>query len=123
LEEQEKAADVLESRKEGTGSEARVSTTDPGARKMKMADGDFRPADNVQLATTTDSLVVVGVNVTNAGTDGGRMDPMLKQLNQRHDSYPQKSLADGGFVKLADITAAESAGVQVSPPIMEIEEK
>ncbi len=30
----------------------RVSTTDPEARKMKMPDGGFRPAYNVQFATT-----------------------------------------------------------------------
>jgi hypothetical protein len=33
----------------------RVSTTDPDARVMKMPDGGFRPAFNVQLATTTDT--------------------------------------------------------------------
>lgn len=39
---------------------ARVSTTDPGARVMKMADGGFRPAYNVQVATETTAQVVVG---------------------------------------------------------------
>jgi len=29
-----------------------VSTTDPDARVMKMGDGGFRPAFNVQFATT-----------------------------------------------------------------------
>src|ERR1700730_13263870 len=46
---------------------ARASTTDPEARFMKMADGGFRPALNVQLATTTDSQVITGVEVTNSG--------------------------------------------------------
>ena len=32
-----------EERKKGSGAEARVSTTDPEARKMKMADGGYRP--------------------------------------------------------------------------------
>ena len=31
----------------------RVSTTDPESRVMKMADGGFRPAYNVQFATDT----------------------------------------------------------------------
>src|SRR2546430_53746 len=34
-------------------TQARVSTTDPAARVMKMSDGGFRPAYNVQLATAT----------------------------------------------------------------------
>lgn len=123
LEEREKVAAVLESRKKGTGSEARVSTTDPEARKMKMADGGFRSAYNVQFATTTDTGVVVGVDVTNAGTDGGQMGPMLEQLQERYHRQPREYLADGGFIKLADITAAETAGIAVYLPIMEIGEK
>ncbi|HKZ54447.1 MAG TPA: transposase, partial [Anaerolineales bacterium] len=39
---------------------ARVSTTDPEARVMKMADGGFRPAFNVELATDTKSQVITG---------------------------------------------------------------
>ena len=34
---------------------ARVSTTDPDARVMKMGDGGFRPAFNLQFATDTAS--------------------------------------------------------------------
>jgi len=44
--------------------EARTSTTDPDARVMKMADGGYRPAFNVQLATDKDSQVITGVSVT-----------------------------------------------------------
>jgi len=32
--------------------EPRVSTTDPDARVMKMANGGFNPAFNVQIATS-----------------------------------------------------------------------
>ena len=34
-------------------TKARTSTTDPQARVMKMPDGGFRPAYNVELATPT----------------------------------------------------------------------
>jgi hypothetical protein len=37
--------------------EPRASTTDAQARVMKMADGGFRPAYNVQFATDTKSTV------------------------------------------------------------------
>ena len=50
--------------------EPRVSTTDAEARVMKMPDGGFRPAFNVQLATTTDKArVIVGMAVSNRGSD------------------------------------------------------
>ena len=40
--------------------EPRVSTTDPDARIMKMADGGFRPGYNVHLATDVDSRSLSG---------------------------------------------------------------
>src|SRR5205085_12499637 len=49
--------------------EPRVSTTDAEARVMKMPDGGFRPALNVQLAVDTASRAIVGVEVVNAGVD------------------------------------------------------
>ena len=44
-----------------------------------MPDGGFRPAFNVQLATTTDAArAIVGVSVTNRGSDHGQATPMLE---------------------------------------------
>jgi hypothetical protein len=61
-----------------------VSTTDPDARIMKMPDGGFRPAFNVQLATTTDAArAIVGVSVTNRGGGHGQATPMLEQIEAR----------------------------------------
>ncbi len=44
-----------------------MSTTDPEATVMKMADGGYRPAYNLQLSTTCDNQVVVGVDVETSG--------------------------------------------------------
>lgn len=88
---------------------ARVSTTDPEARVMKMADGGYRPAFNVQLATATDSQIITGVEVTNSGGDQGQLAPMVEQHDQRYQQPPQEMLVDGGFAKKDDID-------QVSPP-------
>jgi hypothetical protein len=52
------------------GKEARASTTDPDARVMKFPDGGYQPGYNVQFATDTESGVIMGVDVTNAGSDG-----------------------------------------------------
>ena len=75
----------------------RVSTTDAEVRKMKMGDGGYRPAFNVQFAATTQGGVVVGVSVTNAGTDYEQLEPMLEQLQTRYDQQPAEVLVDGGF--------------------------
>ena len=96
--------------------EARVSTTDPEARVMKMADGGFRPAYNVQLATDVDSQVIVGVAVTNRGTDQGEGLAMAEQVTQRAGRQPGAYLVDGGFVDLEHIGTMERSGVRVYAP-------
>ncbi|HEX9359808.1 MAG TPA: IS1182 family transposase [Streptosporangiaceae bacterium] len=83
--------------------EPRASTTDPEARVMKMSDGGYRPAYNVQLATTLRGQVVVGVGVTNAGSDLGQLEPMLKGLHGGALPPPQTVVTDGGYGKKQDI--------------------
>jgi transposase len=96
----------------------RASTTDPEARVMKMADGGFRPAYNVQLATDVASQVVVGVEVTDAGTDTHQLVPMLEQIEKRHAHTPREVLVDGGYGSLDGIEAAEDRGCRVYAPPM-----
>ena len=96
---------------------ARVSTTDSDARVMKMADGGFRPAFNVQLATDADRGVIVGCDVTNVGSDMGLMTPMIEQIEHRTGKLPESYLVDGGFAKHEAIEAATQLGVEVLAPV------
>jgi transposase len=96
--------------KPGEKKEARVSTTDPQATVMKMADGGFRPAYNVEYSTTCDGQVVVGVDVVTVGSDQGQMPPMLDQIEDRFEHRPKEVLVDGGFAKLEDIEAVQAGG-------------
>ena len=86
-------------------AKARASTTDPDATVMKMADGGFRPAYNFQYSTDTASQIIVGVEVITNGSDLGQMAPMVEQIHERLDKYPDEVLADGGFAKHEDIEA------------------
>jgi transposase len=97
--------------------EARASTTDPEARVMKFADGGFRPGYNVQFATDTESGVIVGVEVTNAGNDGEELPPMLDQLKARYEQKPKEALVDGGFATKKAIDEADQRGCTVYAPI------
>jgi transposase len=103
--------------KRATVTAPRVSTTDPDARVMKMPDGGFRPAYNVQFATDGASGVIVGVAVTNAGTDAGQAPPMLEQIAARIGALPGDYLMDGGFATREDITAIEQRGTTVYAPV------
>jgi transposase len=94
----------------------RASLTDAEARKMKMPDGGFRPAYNVQLASDTQSRAIVGVDVSNSGTDQPQSQPMRQQVQDRTAGAVEEHLMDGGFIKLAAIDEAEAAGVRVYAP-------
>jgi transposase len=104
------------------GKPARASTTDPEARVMKMADGGFRPAYNVQFSTATGSRLIVGVDVTNDGSDSGKMDPMLDQFERNYEQLPEAQIVDAGFSSRTDTTRVEQRGVKVYSPIKKEEE-
>jgi transposase len=103
--------------------EARASTTDPEARVMMFPDGGYRPGYNVQFSTDTQSGVIVGVEVTNAGSDGKELPPMLDQLEECYDQVPPEALVDGGFATKDAITGAEERGCTVYAPIKAEEKK
>lgn len=97
---------------------ARVSTTDPDARVMKMGDGGYRPAYNVQFATTTDeSRVIVGVDVIKRGSDMGQSTPMIEKIEQRTGVRPKEVLVDGGYVQHDAIDKAAEKSVTVFAPV------
>jgi transposase len=98
-------------------AEPRVSTTDPEARVMKMADGGFRPAFNAQLAVDTATQLIAGVDLVNIGSDMGQMVPMHAQIEQRYGHPPEHWLADGGYSKLQAIDEVAQRGTQpLMPP-------
>lgn len=96
--------------------EPRVSTTDPQARVMRMADGGFRPAFNLQIATDVDSQVIVGVEATNRGSDAGLAAPMVEQIERRVAAQPEDYLFDNGFATRQDITTLTQKGIVVYAP-------
>ena len=97
--------------------EKRSSITDPEARVMKMADGGFRPAYNVHLATATGSNVVVAVEVNNEGTDLTTMVSLAEQVEQRHHTRPEEWLADAGCTSVRNIDEMTARGCKVYAPL------
>jgi transposase len=96
---------------------ARVSETDPEARVMKMADGGFRPAYNIQLAADTAHQAIVGVDVTSSGSDMAEAPGMVEQVEQRLGTVPADWSMDGGFASQQAIEQVEAAGVRVLAPV------
>ena len=104
-------------KRSGSKTEARSSTTDADARVMKMGDGGFRPAFNVQFATTCEDQVIVGMAVVNAGSDMAQLSPMVSQVEKRLGRSPDEWLVDGGFPAHTQIDAvAEKTDVYAPVP-------
>jgi hypothetical protein len=84
---------------------------------MKMGDGGFRPAYNVQLATAGSPdggpRTIVGVQVTNKGSDVGSITPMLQDIERRTGELPDTLLADGGHLRFDCLREADARGVKV----------
>jgi len=110
----------LQKQKKPGDKPARASTTDAEARVMKMGDGGFRPALNVQYAVAGSEMggprTIVGVQVTNVGSDMGSLTPMVEQIVQRTGQLPGSLLADTGHAKNEDIAAVHRRGVDVIVP-------
>ena len=79
-----------------TSTPVRVRVREPF--RAQMPDGGYRPGYNVQLATAGSEMggprTIVGVRVTNIGSDMGSVTPMLADIEARTAQLPTKLLAD-----------------------------
>jgi len=97
--------------------EARASTTDAEARRMKLSQGALAPAYNVQYGVDTASRAIAGVDVVSTGNDQSQSEPMRAQVERRTGRKVQEHLFDGGFIKKESIERAEAAGVAIYAPL------
>ena len=95
--------------------EPRASTTDAEARSIKMADGGFRPAYNLQIVSAPKSQIIVAVDIDTTGSDRGLARRGLERLAEG-GIKPADYLVDGGFTKNEDIEWADAGGVKLWCP-------
>jgi transposase len=97
--------------------EPRASTTDAEARAMKLADGGFRPAYNMQIVSAPKGQLIVAVDIDTTGSDRGLTRPALEGLGAA-GTRPSDYLVDGGFTKNEDIEWAHESGIKLwCPPV------
>ena len=92
---------------------------------MKMANGGYNPAYNVQFSTDTQTQVIVAVEVVNQGTDAGQLEPLVEQIEKRTGVRPPEVLADGGFATKEEIQQLNDPqrGYKVYAPVKEEEQQ
>jgi hypothetical protein len=80
-----------------------------------------RPAYNVQMATAGSALggprTIVGIRVTNVGSDMGSVTPMLADIERRTGQRPDCVLADANHAKHECIRNADALGVTLLVPL------
>ena len=76
---------------------AQDNFTDPQSRIMKRAGGGFDYAYNAQAAVDDTAHIIVGAQLSNSGSDAGRLAPMLAAVEQVLGQAPQTVLADAGY--------------------------
>jgi len=95
--------------------EPRASTTDADARVMKMADGGWRPAYNMQLTSAPEHQVIVAVDIDTSGSDRGLAQPGIETVHA--EGYePSNYLVDGGFAKNEAIEWAHTKNIRIWCP-------
>ena len=83
---------------------------------MKLADGGFRPAHHLELATDVDSGIIVGVAVVHQ-EDGGQASVLEEQVVRRAGKHPDAYLVDGNFATREEITTMTQRGLTVYAPV------
>lgn len=96
--------------------EARASSTDADARKMKRSHGGYQPSFNVQTATDVPSGIIVAVAVKEQACDNGLLRPMVQEAEAHTQTVVEKALVDSGYSDAQDVEALEKRGTQVYMP-------
>ncbi|MGH7063714.1 MAG: transposase, partial [Stellaceae bacterium] len=119
--EQEKATRAERHGKaEAEKGEAKVSTSDPEARLMRLPDGAAAPAYNVQVATS--GGFIIAAEPTDRRNDTRLAPGLITQIAQRYGRAPDRLLADTRALTQADIVSLAQSypGMRVySPPPIE----
>lgn len=93
----------------------RVSTTDPEARVMKQPDGGSAPSYNLQISTDAAHSLIVGIDVTQSGTDYRQLMPAVDRL-EKQGTLPGQVVVDGGYISSENILAMAERGIDLVGP-------
>jgi transposase len=117
--EQRRQEEAVEQRRKAKQNDkpVRTSTSDPEARIMKMADGGYRPAYNVQIKTATEGAHIIGLSITNHASDRGLLGPAVDEVERRYGLKPKQVLADGGYNGLDDIERLHGEDITLFCPL------
>lgn len=93
--------------------DVRVSETDPQARIMKEGNNGYAPCYNMQLSTDAANKILLGVSVSQSGSDYGELVPGEEMVEQHVGRIPEHYVVDGGFINRENIIVMKEKGVDL----------
>jgi transposase len=93
--------------------EARVSLSDPEARVMKQPDGGYAPSYNVQISTDAKEKVIVGIGVSQSGSDYEELVSAVDRIESQMGQDPAQVVVDGGFTSRENMLAMSGRGIDL----------
>jgi transposase len=97
-------------------AEPKASLTDPEARYMRFADGSIKPGYNMQIAASSNGLVLA-ITATDRRNDSGLAVPVVDDLTRRYDQKPKRLLVDTSYAAANDIVRLAQDNVMVFAPV------
>jgi transposase len=96
-------------------ADARVSVTEPEARRMKHGnDGGIAPSYNVQITTDAQQKVIVAVDLTQSSSDGEvALVNVVKAVEENLGRPPVQMVTDGGFTNQKNIVGLDHMEVDL----------
>jgi transposase len=107
----------FEKTREKSEKAPRVSESDPEARVMMQSDGGFAPSYNVQISTEASNKIIVGVGVTQDGTDYNQLADGIDRVKANTSATPEQMVVDGGYIKNGNIETAAAQGIDLIGPL------
>jgi hypothetical protein len=104
-------------------AQARVSQTEPEARIMKQGDGGFAPSYNAQISTDAAHGLIVGVGLTQCGSDYGELVGAMERVEQSTGQTPKQVVTDGGFTSRENVVALDGKGIEMIGSLAEHNEQ
>ena len=101
---------------EAAQAQARVSESEPEARRQRESNGGWATGFNAQLATDAKHKIVVGVELSALAADAPQLEATLADVEQRLEQQPRQVLADAGYNSRANIAALEEAKIELATP-------
>jgi Transposase and inactivated derivatives len=107
----------------GPRDKDQVNLTDEESRIMPKSGGGFEQAYNAQASVDAESMMIVGVHVSQIPNDKNELEPALSELDKIPSAVGEAQIldADNGYFSQSNVEACETAGL--SPHIAPGREK